>query len=310
MKKQMIFLSGILALMLVAIFQMISFAAEVVFVQGSVQTMSAQSSDWKKVETGMQLGIGDVVRTARNSLVDIALDADKKNTIRVEQKTQVVLNSAAPGTIDRLDLSKGRVYANLENIKSGLSFEINTPSAIAGVRGSSLSVYVEKDTDEVMAIKDTVFIKTFDEDNQQLAELMLPEGFKTLIERFSEPGSFSQITDRDFRRSDRVFERVFEHSEGREIRELSDQEEPQDDQPGEQEIVEGLEQISGELQTTEIVAETKEFVDQTKAMETLDEFRDTHDGYDDSYQNSYEDYEPPFYQPENEFEGECEGGEC
>ena len=102
MKKLMIFLSGILAFIFVAIFQMISFAAEVVFVQGSVQTMSAQSSDWKKVETGMQLGIGDVVRTARNSLVDIALDTDKKNTIRIEQKTQVVLNSAAPGTIDQI----------------------------------------------------------------------------------------------------------------------------------------------------------------------------------------------------------------
>lgn len=309
MKKKQVFLSGILALLMLAIFRMMSFAAEVVFVQGSVQTMSPQDSGWRKVETGMQLATGDVVRTARNSLVDIALDTDKRNTIRVEQKTQVVLNSAAPGIIDRLDLSKGRVYANLEDIKSGMSFEINTPSAIAGVRGSSLSVYVEKDTDEVMAIKDTVFLKTFDEDNQQIAELMLPEGFKTLIERFSEPGAFSQITERDFRRSDRIFDRVFEHSEGRENREEPGQE-PQDDLPGEQEIVEELEKISQELQTTEIVAEAKEFVDEQKAMQTLDDLRDTHDSDHDSYYNSYEDYEPPFYQPGNEIEGECEGEEC
>jgi len=142
-------------------------AAEIIYLEGNVQVQSAADDTWIKAEKGMQVDIGDSIRTARHSRVDIALDAQKQNTIRLEQKTQVVLNSASEGSLDRLDLSRGMVYSNLENIKAGLSFEVNTPSAVAGVRGSSYRVYTERDSDEVSAYKDTVFIKTFDANKQQ-----------------------------------------------------------------------------------------------------------------------------------------------
>jgi hypothetical protein len=175
-----------------------SYAAEVLSVQGSVQVQSSADGQWRKVEKGMQVIIGDLIRTARSSTVEIALDAEKKNTIRIEPRALVTLNSANAGIMDRLDLAKGKVYANLEDIKSGLTFEVNTPSAVAGVRGSALSVYVERDSDEIMAYKDTVFIKAYDVDTKLISESMLPEGFKTLIERFSEPGAYFQISQREF----------------------------------------------------------------------------------------------------------------
>ena len=190
-------------------------AAEVIFAQGRVEAQSPSDNEWKKAEKGTQLAIGDIIRTARNSVAEVALDPAKKNTIRIEPRTVVTLNSGAAGTVDRLDLARGKVYANLEDIRTGLTFEVNTPSAVAGVRGSSYSVYVERDSDEIVAFKDTVFIRAYNADKELIAETMLPEGFKTLIERFSEPAVFAQISGREFRHFDNNMEDLSSRIEGR-----------------------------------------------------------------------------------------------
>jgi hypothetical protein len=190
-------------------------AAEIIYLEGNVQVQPDGEEEWKKAEKGMKLNMGDSIRTARHSKADVALDEAKKNTIRIDPKTMIVLNSSMPGSIDRLDLSRGRVYSNLENIKAGLDFEVSTPSTVAGVRGSSYSVYSERDEDEVHAYKDDVYIKTYDADKKLLSESMLPEGFKTFIERFDTPGAITQITNSEFSRSDAVTEDLSSRAEGR-----------------------------------------------------------------------------------------------
>ncbi len=215
MKKHQFLVSCVMAFLAAAVMDSIAFAAEVVYVEGNVQVQSSSDYGWKTAEKGMILNVGDLIRTARHSMADIALDMEKKNTVRIEQKTLVSLNSATPDTLDRLDLAKGKVYANLESIKAGLTFEVNTPSAVAGVRGSALSVYVERDSDEIVAYKDTVFIKAFDVDKQLISEVMLPEGFKTFIERFGEPSVFSQISNREFGRFDNNMEDLSNNIEGK-----------------------------------------------------------------------------------------------
>ncbi|MBU0467528.1 MAG: FecR family protein [Candidatus Omnitrophica bacterium] len=215
MKKYQILVSLIVLFFGIIGFTMIVNAAEVLYLEGRVQMQSSTDIEWTPLAKGMQVEIGDSIRTARNSFVDIALDKAKLNTIRIDPKSLVVLNSENSGTFDRLDLTKGRVVANLEDLKSGMNFEINTPSAIAGVRGSSYSVYVEKDSDEVLAFKDTVFIKAFDFNKNELLELMLPEGFKTFIERFGEPSALIQIATQEFERFDNIMEDVSSSIEGK-----------------------------------------------------------------------------------------------
>jgi hypothetical protein len=216
MKKYQMLMMSTMLVFAFGSMQALARAAEVLFVQGNVQVQSPTDEVWKKAEKGMQLNIGDTVRTARHSKIDIALDADKKNTIQLSEKTLAVLNSATADNIDRLDLSRGRVLSNMEGIKAGFDFEVTTPSAVAGVRGSSYMVYAERDQDEVAAYKDTVFIKAFDADKNQLMEMMLPEGFKTFIERFQEPSALLQVSLREFSRFDNVRNDLISRSEGRE----------------------------------------------------------------------------------------------
>ena len=107
-------------------------AAEIIYAEGTVQLKSAQGQTWQSATKGTRVNIGDSIRTARHSRADVALDDGKKNVIRIDPSTLVVLDSISAGQIDRIDLSRGKIYSNLESIKAGLTFEVSTPSAVAG----------------------------------------------------------------------------------------------------------------------------------------------------------------------------------
>jgi len=244
-------------------------AAQVIFIEGSVQVRSPADEAWRKLEKDMPVDIGDSIRTARHSKVDIALDPEKKNVIRLGEKTLVVLNSSTETAIDRLDLSRGRVYSNMENIKAGLSFEVNTPSAVAGVRGSSYMVYTEADQDEVSAYKDTVFIKTFDVEKNVLSEIMLPQGFKTFIERFEAAGALLMVHRREFERFDTVREALVSRAAGQEPQ----QREPVRLPEPEPSILEDIRQPSD---LTDQVSETKELIDESNTEQIIDQRLEEH----------------------------------
>ncbi len=245
-------------------------AAEIIYLEGNVQVQSAADDTWIKAEKGMQVDIGDSIRTARHSRVDIALDAQKQNTIRLEQKTQVVLNSASEGSLDRLDLSRGMVYSNLENIKAGLSFEVNTPSAVAGVRGSSYRVYTERDSDEVSAYKDTVFIKTFDANKQQTTETMLPEGFKTIIERFEIPGALVQVSLREFERFDNLKDDLLDNAAGI-VREKSEGQQKGGEKQTKTDLEQKTDQSADQGGIIEEVNETKDLTEESNVEKQIEE---------------------------------------
>jgi hypothetical protein len=251
-------------------------AAQIIHVEGNVQVQSPSDEVWKKAENGMEVTIGDSVRTARHSKAGIALDAEKKNVIELGEKTLVVLNSATANTIDRMDLTRGRIYSNLEGIKSGLDFQVNTPSAVAGVRGSSYMVYTERDQDEVSAYKDTVFIKTFDFNKNQSSELMLPEGFKTFIERFDTPGALMPISNREFTRFDSIREELTGRVEGREPEKTGETGGQQGG--GQKSDMDQLTEQSSNQQVVDQVTDTKDNTEDAKTQQQVEE-RATEDPY-------------------------------
>ncbi len=170
-------------------------AAVITGFEGGVQVRSASDKSWSKAKKGMAVGIGDSIQTARNSVADVSLDAAGKNVIRIEENTLVVINSANAADIDRLDLSYGKIYASVEEVKADLGFEVKTPSAVAGVRGTGWSVDSGPKKDEISTFKDAVFVKSFDAQGNLIDEITVPEGFKALVDRFEKAGELMKLTD-------------------------------------------------------------------------------------------------------------------
>ena len=173
------------------------YAAQIVDVVGKAQIQPASSTSWRSAKTGMKVSIGDKIRTARRSEVRVALDEQKKSFISIEELTMVILNSTIPGEINKFDLSKGKLYVKAEKVKAGATFEVATPSAVAGVRGTAWSVESNADGDIVSVFESSVFVKAFDKMKRLISEVTVPEGFKIFIERFGPPGELLPLTDKE-----------------------------------------------------------------------------------------------------------------
>ena len=272
-KSQMFFLFVSVIACMVTIISSLH-AAEIIYLEGSVQVQGEQEEGWRNAELGTKVDVGDKIRTARKSIADVALDEAKKNTIRISPKTLVILDSANPGTIDRLDLSRGMVYAKVENIQSGLSFEVSTPSAVAGVRGSAYSVYVERDEDEIKAYKDSAFVQAYDADGNLITEVTVPEGFKTFVERFEGPGSLIQVTLREFSRFDDVADEIASHEEGNmEVRREQERAAQQEAQSSEEKLDEG----QAAQDVTDTLSDLKDQTQENTQDDDIDDFRGGHE---------------------------------
>jgi hypothetical protein len=206
----------ILGVLLIALFITSGFiarlqAAEILYIEGNVQAQIAPEKAWKKAEPGMQLNIGDSIKTARRSKADIILDKDQKQSIRVEERTLLILDSTSPGLINKIDLSQGKVYANVDKVMAGLSFEVSTPSSVAGVRGTGWSVGSERQRDEVATYEGDVYLKTFNEQKNLLSETTVPAGFKSDVERFQGAGALAEVGAREMERWSGVKSELTQH---------------------------------------------------------------------------------------------------
>lgn len=183
-------------------------AAEVIGIKGKVEVQFVAEKVWKLARVGTKLAVGDSIRTARNSNADILLEPGTKNYMRIDESTLVVLNSNTPGEIDRFDLSNGKIYANIEQAKAGLTYEVHTPSAVAGVRGTAWSVDSGKEMDEAATYEANIYLKTYDANNNLISEITVPEGFKTFVERFEGPSALIELTTEEMQDWDSVREEV------------------------------------------------------------------------------------------------------
>jgi len=156
----------------------------------------------------MRLDIGDSIKTARRSQADISLDTKSNNFVRIQEQTLVIIDSTYPGQINKFDLSEGKIYAKIEKIRAGITFEVSTPSSVAGVRGTSWSVEADKEKDEIAVYEDSVFVKAFDKMKKLISEITIPQGFKTIIKRFESPGPLLPLTEDDKRQWKEVKKKV------------------------------------------------------------------------------------------------------
>lgn len=106
-------------------------------VVGDVQT--AQGAKWVKATVGMQLVSGAKIKTGSGG--EALLTWDNGNVVKLRPLSNLVLTQVAKTgstTNVALDIQKGGVFAKvkkLQNAKS--SFNVGTPTAVAGVRGTA-----------------------------------------------------------------------------------------------------------------------------------------------------------------------------
>ena len=108
-------------------------SAIILYTEGAVTVKAQGSMRWTDASIDMALKEGDSLKTGADSWVEIGAVTDYENVMRVNENTLVELTGLGPVNISLL---KGEIRSLVEGIGSGSTFEIDTPLAVCGVRGT------------------------------------------------------------------------------------------------------------------------------------------------------------------------------
>lgn len=113
------------------------FCCEVIAVKDNAWLVRRDASVKSSLRPGDVLYKGDRIDVMRGNSVDLAFDKARLNVIHVEGDAVMEISRLYP---TYLDLSKGKLFALLDNLSSDRRFKILTPTATAAVRGTQFKV--------------------------------------------------------------------------------------------------------------------------------------------------------------------------
>ncbi|MBE7413421.1 MAG: FecR domain-containing protein [Leptospiraceae bacterium] len=119
------------------------FSAKVTFLTGEVYLKSSATKDFVKLENGSEIYENQTIITKGQSKVDIWLSVG--TSIRIKENSEVVLKKLIQGEDNTAELytEKGKLFAHVHKNQKKSNFQIVSPTAIAGVRGTKF--YFESD---------------------------------------------------------------------------------------------------------------------------------------------------------------------
>lgn len=155
------------------------FYCEAMSVEGSV-TVSDQTVSGKTLSEGDILKVDDVVQVGPDSYVDLAYDSEWNNVTRLEENSSLRIRSLYPTTVT---LNSGGLYAKLKSLPKESSFSVETPTAIASVRGTEYrTTFLEGQTEIYNLSESDVYVYGLDVSGQmQSSPVIIHHSEKTQV---------------------------------------------------------------------------------------------------------------------------------
>lgn len=124
----------------------------------------SQTTSWSNAQTDQILALQDSVKTSKESYVDV--EFDMVNLFRLKAMSEIIVEnlpeeSQKNGSSERLysfNLLSGNIVAKLKKLPEKTRFEIQTPVAIAGARGTAFSVSASTKKSDIVVMENKVSI--------------------------------------------------------------------------------------------------------------------------------------------------------
>lgn len=136
--------------------------AKITFLKGKAEVQRGGSLIWAPAMLRMSLTSGDRIATEEGSEVEIKLDDG--SVLKMKDKSLLVIERMDRQkkpliTVTRLQALSGKILGCIRKLSSKESkFEINTPTAVAGIRGTVFAVFVEGDSTELDVVQGQVAV--------------------------------------------------------------------------------------------------------------------------------------------------------
>jgi len=120
--------------------------AKVTFVKGVVYVLREDSPEKVVLKVKDRILPNDVIITGPNSAVNVVIA--KRGLFKVKENSSVSLKDLMKvdeeNNIAKVKISAGKIILGLKKLKKNSVFEVETPTAVAGVRGTTFMVSVER----------------------------------------------------------------------------------------------------------------------------------------------------------------------
>ncbi|MFH1875950.1 MAG: FecR domain-containing protein [Candidatus Omnitrophota bacterium] len=149
--------------------------AKIIDVKGDVSVKKATAGAWEKATTNMFLDPQAEIKTGADSKCTLIFDDAMKNILTVKEDSQITLTQTKPVDIA---LAQGKVFALIDDITRVEKFEIRTPTAVCGVRGTGETVEYANGSTIAQCLLDVVNVQGLDANGilQKALELLAGQG--------------------------------------------------------------------------------------------------------------------------------------
>ena len=162
------------------------FYCEVMSLNGEAFVTTTESPR-TAVKQGDLLKAGDILVVEKDAQLDLSFDKDWNNLTRIWGPSKIRIRSIYP---TGLGMERGEIFAKLGKLPKGTTFEIQTPTAIAAVRGTQFMTSVsDQGQTSVVSYDHPVEVFNLDSNGQLGQHVMLEGSQKTVVSFMGEPPS-------------------------------------------------------------------------------------------------------------------------
>jgi len=155
MRKKILLILPIMAIICIAGFVILTLTSDVVKAQLIIESGTVQvkhTGSWTEATSGMELYQSDSVRTGYNASASIILF--KGSVIRLDNNTEITLKKIIQQeeTSVTIQQDAGRTWNTVQKISGIDNYEVQTPTTVASVRGTSFDVNVHANGITVVSV--------------------------------------------------------------------------------------------------------------------------------------------------------------
>ncbi len=158
--------------------------AKIIFMDGDVKVQRGGSGDWTDAEKGMTLSRGDKIKTGKDSWAEIGIGKDYENVVRVKEETLTEVGNLGPVQINLLN---GELRTMLEKLDPDETFEVMTPTAVCGARGTGWDTMTDGVESIVDVYEDSIFFGKRAPDGSIMADPVIKAGKRGVMKDLTRP---------------------------------------------------------------------------------------------------------------------------
>jgi hypothetical protein len=152
-------IAAVVITVMMSITQVFALSVQIIQIDGEVLVKTNSAAQWEKAVVDMKLEKQAQIQTKAKATCVVAFDEARQNIVTLYEKSQMAVENIKPGN---LFLPEGRVFTLIRQMDKTERFEIRTPTAIAGARGTGWLTEFQDGRTVVACFEDIVSVEGLD----------------------------------------------------------------------------------------------------------------------------------------------------